>query len=87
MEDDLNIFNNGRRSQFFKNGRQIKPLENGRRNQYCGKCKTTSIFFPKEGDLYYLENGRQPQLFGNIRWPDYFDDWSTFISNKNNDNI
>ena len=60
MEDDLNFFTNGRRLQFFENGRQLQSLENGRQNQYCGKCKTTSIFFPMEGNLYYLENGRQP---------------------------
>ena len=47
MEDDLNIFENGRRPQKF--------FENGRRPQYFGtmeddlkfleKWKTTSIFF------------------------------------------
>ena len=78
MEDDLNFFTNGRQPQFFENGRQ---------NQYCGKSKTTSIFSPKEGDLYYLENERRPQLFGKpqpqpqslVTIPDYFDDWSTFV--------
>ena len=54
MEEDLN----------FSKMKEDFNLENGRLNQYCGKCKTTSIFFPMEGDLYYLENGRRPQLFG-----------------------
>ena len=77
MEDDLNFFTNGRQPQFFENGRQLQSLENGRRNQYCGKCKTTSIIFPMEGDLFiiwkmeddlnYLENGRRPQSLVNLR--------------------
>jgi hypothetical protein len=54
MDYDLN---------FLENGRRIQSLENGRQSQYCGKWKTTSIFFQIEDDLNSLENGRRPQLF------------------------
>jgi hypothetical protein len=30
MEDNLNIFENGRRPQFFFKGRQLKKFKNGR---------------------------------------------------------
>ena len=54
MEDDLNVFENGRRPQFlkmendlnfFKNEDDLTIFKNGRRPYYFQKWKTTSIFF------------------------------------------
>ena len=53
IEDDLNIFENGRQSQFLGNGRRPQVLGNGRRLN----------FVEMEGDLNIFENGRQPQYF------------------------
>ena len=33
MEDDLNIFKNGRRPQLFKNGRRLQFFQNGKQTQ------------------------------------------------------
>jgi hypothetical protein len=54
MEDDLNVFKNGRQPQFFKNGRR------GRQPQFFQKWKTISISF-KGGRPQLFSNGRQPQ--------------------------
>jgi hypothetical protein len=55
MEDDLNLFVNGRRPQLFVNGRQPQP--------FC-KWKTNSIILKMEDDLKFVVHGRQPQPFG-----------------------
>ena len=34
MEDDLNIFQNGRQPKFFQNGRQPHFFQNGRQPQF-----------------------------------------------------
>jgi hypothetical protein len=46
LEDDLNVFENGRR---FQN------LPNGRRLNYFGKWMTTSIFWKMEYDFKILQ--------------------------------
>ena len=63
MEDDLNLFLNGRRPQFFGNGRQPQFFENWRRPQFFCEWKTT---------LMFLGNGRRPQVFKNGRRPQIF---------------
>ena len=46
MEDDLNILENGRRPQLFRQMEEdLNILVNGRQPQFFGKCKTTLIFF------------------------------------------
>ena len=51
MEDNINIFSNGRQPQLF--------LLNGRLPQYFGKWKTTSIFWQMEEDINILANERR----------------------------
>ena len=57
MEDNLNIWANGRQPYYF------------RQPHYLGKWKTTSIFWQIEDDLSVLDNliilahGRRPQYF------------------------
>jgi hypothetical protein len=54
MEEDLNIFENGRRPIFFENEKQPQYFEtekqpqyfeNGRQHQFVFRMKTTLIFF------------------------------------------
>ena len=64
MEEDLNIFENGRRPQFVSNGRQP---------QFCSRPHLKLIFGMRhyidptrwnvEDDLNIFENGRRPQFF------------------------
>ena len=50
MEDDLNIFENGRRPQFLRNGRRPKFLGNGRRPQFLRNGRRPQ-FLELEDDL------------------------------------
>ena len=57
MEDDLNLFEKGRRPNFFeKRRRPQKKLC----NQKLLKVKTI-IFLKMEDDLNFFENGRRPE--------------------------
>ena len=38
----------------------------------CLNWKTTSTFFKMEDNIYFSENGRQPQFFENGRQPNFF---------------
>ena len=42
----------------------LNSLENGTTNSIFSKWKKTSIFWPMEADLNYLENGRRPKNVG-----------------------
>ena len=80
MEDDLNLFVNGRRPQ---------PFVNGRQPQLVSKWKMTSTFLWLEGDLncvnvrqiillvngrqlFFYVKGRQPQSFNLKRKMTFF---------------
>ena len=55
MEDDLNIFENGRRPQYFWKWKTTSIFLNGRRPQYFLTWKTTSIFLKMEDDLNHFK--------------------------------
>ena len=71
IEDDLNIFENWRRPQFFPNRR---------RPRFCSRQPRELIFGMLHSfnqtrwnmDLNFLENGRRPQLFENGRRPQFY---------------
>ena len=62
MEDDHNIFENGRLAK-QKNYMEddLMKIQNGRRPQYFWKWKMTSIFLKIEDNLNIFENGRITQ--------------------------
>jgi hypothetical protein len=52
MEDDLNVFKNGRRPQFFQRWKTtLIFFKNGRQPQFFQKWKMTSTFDQMEDDL------------------------------------
>ena len=59
MEDDLNIFENGRQPQYFgewktlKNGRRPHSLVNRRQPKFVGNWKRTSIFCQIEDHIHF----------------------------------
>jgi hypothetical protein len=80
MEDNLNIFENGRRPHFFPNLRwpqfySMQPRELVFGMQHCFNPTRWNM----KDDLNFFENGRRPQFSKNGRWP--HGRWPIFLEN------
>ena len=66
MEDDLNIFENRRRTQFFSNGRQLQFCSRQPRELIFGmqhRFSPTSCNSCTEDDINLFEKGRATSFF------------------------
>ena len=69
MEDDLNLFENGRQHHFFLMEDDLNVFGKWNTTSIFFKWKTTSVFF-----VIFCLNGRRPQFFVNkiIMQPETF---------------